>query len=210
MKNLKLPFKQSPKPTTVPIGDREVGILEFPKLYDLTPNERLFIKEAMKDIPDVRFEGVKLAKEFAAASGTTVAKMYAALTTGDAETLSEHLEAMLHFQERMEKSGEKRITATVTALIKYRIFPEWSETDTDDVEQLPPKLKSRIYEFSQKESSGWSDEPPSELTDEDLGKSPTAPTIASQTGETSTGDSENSVPTKPASTKKTLAASPVG
>ncbi|MGL4618748.1 MAG: hypothetical protein ACRCZS_06770 [Chroococcidiopsis sp.] len=208
--NLKLPFKSEPKPTTVSVGDEEIGILEFPKLYDLTPNERLFIKEAMKDIPDVRFEGVKLAKEFAAASNTTVAKMYNALTTGDAETLSEHLEAMLHFQERMEKSGEKRITATVTALIKYRLYPDWTEADTEDIEQLPPKLRSRIYEFSQKEASGWSEEPPQELTEEDLGKLPTALSIESQTGQTSTGDLENSAPTKSASTRKTLATSPAG
>ncbi|MGL5927190.1 hypothetical protein [Chroococcidiopsis sp.] len=207
---LRLPFKSEPKPTTVSVGDEEIGILEFPKLYDLTPNERLFIKEAMKDIPDVRFEGIKLAKEFALASGTPVSKMYVALTTGDAETLGEHLEAMLHFQERMEKSGEKRITATVTALIKYRIFPDWTEADTDDIEQLPPKLRSRIYEFSQKEASGWRDEPPIELTEEDLGKSRTALSTESQIGENSTGDLESSAPTKNASTKKTLAASPAG
>ena len=207
---LKLPFKSEPKPTTILVGDEEIGILEFPKLYDLTPNERLFIKEAMKDIPDARFEAVKLAKEFAAKSGTTVNKMYVALTTGDTETLSEHLEAMLHFQERMETSGEKRVTATVTAVIKYRKYADWTLEDTDNPEQLPPRLRTQTYEFSQKEVSGWSEEPPQELTDDELGKLQTAPLIESRTGETSTGDYESSAPTKSASTKKTLVASPVG
>ena len=207
---LKLPFKSQPKPVTVAVGDEEIGILEFPKLYDLTPNERLFIKEAMKDVFDARLEAALLAKELANSSGKTVAEMYTALTTGDTETLSEHLESMLHFQEQMEASGEKRLSATVTAFIKYRKYAEWTLEDTDNPEQLPPKLKQLIYELTQKEASGWSDEPPLELTSEDLGKSQTALLIESQTGQTSTGDLENSVPTKKDSMKKTLVASPVG
>lgn len=206
----KLPFKTAPSPTTVSVGDNEIGILEFPKLYDLTPNERLFIKEAMTDEPDIRLEAVKLAKEIAAKSDRTVGTIYVALTTGDTEKLGEYLEELINFQEKMEKSGEKRILATVTAVIKFRIAPDWGIVDTDNPEQLSPKLRSRIYEFSQKESSGWSDDEPAELTEDDLGKSQKAPLIVSQTGQDSIGDSENSAPTKSASTKKTLVASPVG
>lgn len=207
---LKLPFKTQPSPTTVLVGDEEIGILEFPKLYDLTPNERLFIKEGMKDIPDVRTAAAKLAKDLAAKSNVSAGTMYVALTSGDAETLGDHLETMLDFSNQMEDSGAKRIAVTVTALIKYRILPDWTETDTDNPEQLSPKLKGLIYEFSQKEASGWSDEPATELTEEDLGKSQTAPLTVSQTGQDSIGDLESSVPTKSASTRKTLATSPVG
>ena len=206
----RLPFKTAPRPQTVSVGDEEIGILEFPKLYDLTPNERLFIKEFLKDEPDIRLEGVKLAKAIAQSSGKSVGETYAALTNRDTEALGEHLEELIDFQEKMERSGEKRELATVTALIKFRLLPEWSASDTDDTEQLSPKLRSRIYEFSQKEASGWSDEPPQALTEEDLGKLQTAPLTESQTGENSTGDLENSAPTRKDSTKKTLATSPAG
>jgi|GEM_PF-2991121 len=206
----KLPFKSVPKPVTVLVGDEEIGILEFPKLYDLTPNERLFIKDFLKDEPDIRLEGVKLAKAIAASTKKTVGSVYVALTTGDTETLGEHLEELINFQEKMEKSGEKRILATVTALIKFRILPEWEIYDTDNPEQLPPKLRSKIYEFSQKESSGWSDDETIELTDEDLGKSQTVLLTENQTGENSTGDLESSAPTRKDSTKKTLVSSPAG
>lgn len=208
--NLKLPFKTAPKPTIVPVGDEEIGILEFPKLYDLTPNERLFIKEFLSGEPDIRLEGVKLARAIAQSSGKSVGETYAALTNRDTEALGEHLEELIGFGEKMEKSGEKRELATVTALIKFRLLPDWEATDTDNPEQLSPKLRSRIYEFSQKEASGWSDESPIALTEEDLGKSQKALSTESQIGETSTGDLENSAPTKSASTKKTLVASPAG
>lgn len=207
----KLPFKQSPQPTIVPVGDPETGILEFPKLYDLTPNERLFIKEAMTDEIDIRFEAVNLAKELAAKNNQPVSVMFDALTSRDTEVLSDHLEVMLSFADKMEKSGEKRITATVTALIKFRILPDWTLTDTNDVEQLLPKLRQEIYNFSEKEASGWAEEEAkAKLTDVDLGKSQTAPLTVSQTGQDSIGDSESSAPTKSASMKKTLATSPAG
>lgn len=206
----KLPFKSQPQPTTVLVGDEEIGILEFPKLYDLTPNERLFIKDALKDIPDTRFEAINLAKELAASTNQPVTVMFEALTSRDSKVLSDHLETMLKFSDQMEKSGEKRVTATVTAVIKYRKYPEWTIEDTDNPEQLPMKLKLQVYEFSQKEASAWSDVEPTELTEEDLGKSQMAPSIVSQTGENFIGDYESSAPTKKDSTKKTLVASPAG
>lgn len=207
---LKLPFKSQPKPTTVPVGDEEIGILEFPKLYDLTPNERLFIKEALKDEPDIQLEGVKLAKKIAATNGMPIKEMFAAVMNGDGEAIAEHVEELIVVQQKIQEVGPKKEVATVTALIKYRVLPDWTIEETIELQQLSPKLVTQIYEFSQKEASGWSDEPQQQLTEEDLGKLPKAPSIESQIGENSTGDLESFVPTKNDSTKKTLVASPAG
>lgn len=207
---LKLPFKSQPKPTTVLVGDEEVGILEFPKLYDLTPNERLFIKEALKDEPDAQLEAVKLARKIAATNGMPIKDMFAAVMNGDEEAIAEHIEELVIVQQKMQEVGPKRQVATVTAVIKYRTLPDWTIEETIKLQEVSPKLVTQVYEFSQKEASGWSDEPPQQLTEEDLGKSQKALLIESQIGETSTGDLESSAPTKSASTKKTLVASPAG
>lgn len=206
----RLPFKAQPKPTTVPVGDEEIGILEFPKLYDLTPNERLFIKEALKDEPDAQLEAVKLARKIAATNGMPIKDMFVAVMDGDEEAIAEHIEELVIVQQKMQEVGPKRQVATVTAVIKYRTLPDWTIEETIKLQEVSPKLVTQIYEFSQKEASGWSDEPPQQLTEEDLGKSQKALSTESQIGETSTGDLENSAPTKSASTKKTLVASPAG
>jgi hypothetical protein len=60
----KLPFVIAPKaePIKVTVGNEEIGTLELPRINDLSPSDRLFIREASKDLPNLQREAVKIAK----------------------------------------------------------------------------------------------------------------------------------------------------
>lgn len=194
----KLPYKTSPKEfEKVTIGNSEIGELEIPKLGDLSPNERTFIKELSKDLPDLRQLAVRLAKDVATKSGKKLLEVYDAITIGDAEALGEHLEEFVCFQDAMDANTANRSLIMATAIIKMRICPDWNLENTGNAEEIHPKLVKLIAEFGRNEESGWatSAEP---VTEDDLGKflMETAPNptgekssgVAASTGET-TSDS---------------------
>lgn len=68
----------------------------------------------------------------------------------------------------------------------------WSIVNTGNPELLPPQLLVEIAEFARNEENGWQDAKPEqqEITEEELGKS-NQENLKSQTGEKSSGASEN-------------------
>lgn len=205
----KLPFKTAPKaPETVLVGDEAIGTLEIPKLYDLSPNERIYIREKMQGVPDLRVEAVKLAKAIARTTGQKLLDVYNALTRSDTEALGENLEEFINFQELMERASQQRELVTATAILRYRVCPDWTLEDSRDATQISPKLLVAVYEFAQKEEAGWVEAEEGEpITEELLGKSSQAPQI--QTGQPFTGDVSTIGVTTPDSAPATLVASPV-
>jgi hypothetical protein len=198
---LKLPFKTQPKTfETVAIGNEEIGILELPKMADLSPNERLFLRDQMKG-SDLRTEAVRVARAIADKSGMKVVQVYDALVSSDVEALDGYLEEFIKVQQFMELNGEKRQLALATAMLR-RIAPDWTIEDTGNAEQIHPKLVALVAEFGNKEESGWTTQEPTPTTEEDLGKAQTT-----QTGEKSSGDAEDTGETIVDSTKKTSATS---
>lgn len=197
----KLPFKTQPKAfETVAIGDEEIGVIDLPKMADLSPNERLFLREQMKG-SDLRTEAVRVARAIADKSGMKVVQVYDALVSSDVEALDGYLEEFIKVQQFMELNGEKRQLAIATAMLR-RIAPEWTIEDTGNAEQIHPKLVALVAEFGNKEESGWATPEPTPTTEEELGKQQTT-----QTGEKSSGDAEDTGETITDSTKKTSATS---
>lgn len=189
---LKLPFKILPKPTTThTLGDEEIGQLEIPKLNDLSPNERIFIREQTREQPDLRSSAVKMARTIATKSGQKLLDVYNALTSGNTEELGEYLEEFIEFQDLMDKTSTHRRLVMATAVLKYRLVPDWELADTGDANQIHPKLVDAIADFAQKEESGWNTEV-IPLTEEDLGKqqSQKNPTGVKSTGELTTTGKE--------------------
>jgi hypothetical protein len=202
---LKLPFKTSPKEFELAIiGNDIVGILELPKYGDISPNERLFIKAA--NLTDIRITAVKLAKDIAVKSGKQTIDIYNALTQGDSESLAEYLEEFVTFQDLIDETASARNLVLATAVIK-RLVPDWKLENTGDPNQIHPQLLSLVIEFAKNEEAGW----PTELapvTEEDLGNSTPNPEI--QTGEKSSGESEDTGHKKNGSKQKALATSQPG
>lgn len=167
---LKLPFKTAPKEVeTHLVGNPEIGELEIRRLNDLSANERIFIREQNKDLPDLRTSAVKMARKIADKTGMKLLDVYNALTGGNSELLGDYLEEFIEFQSLMEESGSSRRVVMATAILKYRLLPEWEIEDTGDANQIHPKLVEAIADFATKEESGWSE--PETVSEEDLGKS---------------------------------------
>lgn len=171
---LKLPFKTAPKGfEKITVGSTEIGELEIPKMGDLSPNERLYIERQMKDYPDMRKLAAKMAQEIATSSGMKSAEVYQALISSDYGMLSEHLEKFVEFEETYSQIIRHRTIVMATAILKFRIVPEWEIENTQDENQIHFLLVKAIAGFAQKEESGWETPETVELTEEDLGKSPT-------------------------------------
>lgn len=167
-----LPFITAPKAfESVEVGSANCGVLAIKKLKGLSVNERKYLKELTKDLPDLRKEAVRMAKTIAAEMGTKLVEVYSALTAGDTEYLSDHLEAVLEFQDKMEQVTEQRIPALATTIIKFRIDPAWAIEDTGNADTIHPELVAAIAEFASNEESGWAQPEAAEVTEEDLGNS---------------------------------------
>ncbi|MEH1777125.1 hypothetical protein [Nostoc sp.] len=197
---LKLPFKTSPQEfEKVTVGNPQIGELELPKYGDISPNERLFIKAA--NLIDIRREAVRLANAIAVKSGKKIVDIYDALVGGNAESLEDYLEDFVDFQGLMEENSRQRKLVLTTAIIKSRLVADWGLEDTQDPNQIHPQLVAKVAEFARNEESGW-EEAVVEVTEEDLGNSTPTPEI--QTGQKSTGESEDTGHKKNGSQKKAL------
>lgn len=148
-----LPFKTSPKPVeTVLVGDDTTGVLEIKKYNDLTPNEKIFIREHTKQLPDITFEAAVLSTKIVDQTGMTLTEAYQAITTGDTEKLTGFLPELAELNSKIDYNNEYRPLVYVTAILKYRVNPEFT---IDDLKQIHPKLITSIYEFAMNEQMGW-------------------------------------------------------
>jgi hypothetical protein len=80
--------------------------------------------------------------------------------------------------EFLESLDTKNIVYA-TAVIRFRLAPEWTIKQTIDPNVIKPELVTKIAEFAYKEQNGWEEakpEAPKPSTEEELGKSLTAAT----------------------------------
>jgi hypothetical protein len=170
---MKLPFVVEPKAVeTVLVGNEAIGTINIPKLKDITPVERRFLK-AQNPI-DIRKIAVKLASDIASTTGQRLTVVYEALTTGDSEALSDFLSELITFQGMVEEADEQRLLMLATAILRFRVMrhEDWTLEDTINTDLIHPDLVKEIALFAQKEESGWVEAAPTEpLTDEALGNS---------------------------------------
>lgn len=138
-------------------------------MNDLSPNERIFVRQETKALPDLRSSAVQMAKAIATQSGMKLLDVYNALTRGDTDLLGDHLEYVVDFQDLMERVTMHRRVVMATAILKYRVIAEWTVEETQDANQLHPKLMEAIADFAQKEENGWVEQTEAEaVTEEDL------------------------------------------
>jgi hypothetical protein len=207
-----LPFIILPKsPEVVMLGNEEIGTLNIPKLGHLSINEQRWIKEELKDVPNINQEAVRLAKKVAESTGYALVDVYTAFTGGDRTLLQNNLEEVLAFQDALNTSSEQRSLVYATAILKFRVLPEWTIADTSDSKKIPLALVEEIAAFAFNEEARWVEPDPEAevepLTEEDLGKSSTE-TTPNPTGQNSTGDSSAISPMTIASAPSDLAFSP--
>ncbi len=169
---MKLPFVVEPKAVeTVAVGNEATGILNIPKLGDLSPVERRFLKQ--QNLIDIRREGIKLAAEIATKEGARLSDIYSALIQNDMTALSDYLGELIIFQDLVDEANDQKALALATAILRFRVMrdEDWTIEDTLNTDLLPPALVKEIVIFAHREETGWAEEtaPPENPSDEELG-----------------------------------------
>lgn len=170
---MQLPFKTKPKNIeTVTVGDENTGTLEIKKLYGLTPNELIFIKEFGKGFQDIRTYAILLSKKIAKTKNIKVSeayKLFSAIGGENSDILDDYMEEINEFQEKMEESSLHKKLAYAASILRFRLNVDCTINDLGNVEFIHPKLVDAIADFAFNEENGWK-ETIEELKDEDLGK----------------------------------------
>lgn len=130
-----LPFVTQPKKAELyTIGNENIGVLEVPKLGDLSPNERRYISELSKNLPNLQRKAVEISEAIAQKTGESVTAIYqkfidaATDTSGDAaKFLEDYVGEILEFRDIMGSRYVDYRLIQATAIIRFRLQPEKSD-----------------------------------------------------------------------------------
>jgi hypothetical protein len=174
-----LPFVQPPvTPQHRRLGTPASGILEMPVLGGLTVGESATIAELLANEQSSFVRGAQIADAIAKAEEISISEAFniieSAISGRDLEPLAEEIRTRhaLEIQDVAQvyaAAGQRNMTATVTALIRWRCkLPEWTTQDTCELHRA---LFDAIWQLAQEEtdSEALPAEPP---TEEELGKLP--------------------------------------
>lgn len=168
-----LPFAVAPKPETVKVGNAACGVLEIQKFNDLTPVERVWIRQQKAEIPNTQSEGVKLARKLSQTSGLPLVEVFQALMAGNLAYLADYTDEVLNFVEDADEFSQKQAEIMASAILLHRVSPEWKLEFCQDEKIILPELVSLLETFANNEAAHWAGVKPEpvELTEEALGNS---------------------------------------
>ena len=150
-----LPFVTKPvKQDLVIIGDERSGTIALPRYDDITPNEKMFIDNEVKELPDTEQMLIKLVNNISEKTGTPVEEVWDSVRNNDATKLMkgdmEGLMGLRRVQE--ENAGIKRLIYA-TAMLKFRCTEcaEWTIKDVGSPDLVPTRLLRHLEIFCIKE-----------------------------------------------------------
>jgi len=150
-----LPFLVNPaRENLVEIGDDVCGTIQLPRYDDITPNEKMFIDEKIKELPDTEALLIKLVNTIGKETGTPLKEVWEQVRNNDAAALiegdMEGLMALRHVQA--ETAGLKRLIYA-SAMLKFRCkeCKDWTEEDIANPQIVPPRMLRYLEEFCIKE-----------------------------------------------------------
>lgn len=164
---------------TVIIGDETTGTLELPVHGDLLWGETVTISELLESEESTTTNAAQLAEAIAAAEDLTLLDAYDLVQAAVLGTAlpEEHRDRMVRYQADIDRLrglftriGQVRMSATVTAIVRHRLDPDWTPADTA---KLPARLFDALWAFAESERAPQPVEPP---TEDDLKKQPPATT----------------------------------
>ena len=179
-----LPYQTQPQGDSCLVGDTVCGTLSIPRYGSLTPNELIYFKELTARLPDMKGAVVKTCTKISKEVGCSFMAVYNEITTGNLNIVGDYLEDIFHLDgiEPIAKQGH--VLAMAATIIKFRIAPEWTLSNTEDPKQIHPLLVQKIAEFGDNEMQGWKKS--EEVTEESLKKN----LMTKQTGQKSSGESK--------------------
>lgn len=194
-----LPYKTAPKAPTKTIGAEDIGELELPVYYGLTVNEKNYIDELTKELPDtqkmlVQFaeklsaELSKIAKQKAEEDGVpfefskySVSSIANEIINGISDDLRKYIYAyhQKEFEELREQFAERNKAeraAYASAMIVYRLgVSDWKPEYVNDPDMIRPPLVDELFKFAIREELNFRDtkeeKEGQKLTEEMVGKS---------------------------------------
>lgn len=150
-----LPFVTKPvKQDLVIIGDERSGTIALPRYDDITPNEKMFIDNEVKELPDTEQMLIKLVNNISEKTGTPVEEVWDSVRNNDATKLMkgdmEGLMGLRRVQE--ENAGIKRLIYA-TAMLRFRCTEcaEWTIKDVGNPDLVPTRLLRHLEIFCIKE-----------------------------------------------------------
>jgi hypothetical protein len=146
-----LPFVTKPVEQNLAIiGDERSGTIALPRYDDLTPLEKMFIDEEVKELPDTEQMLIKLVNNISVITGTPVEEVWDSVSKNDASKLMkgdmEGLMALRRVQE--ENAGIKRLILA-TAMLRYRLpqCADWTIKDVGNPNIVPTRLLRHLEKF---------------------------------------------------------------
>lgn len=214
----KLPFKVAPRQESKEVGNEIVGIIEIPTYGGLLRGEQAVLEELEQNLPNAYGEVANLARRIQQEQNVDLSTAYqvgmsdGAVSRKVQELRVAYADQLFKIRDLSSQSDRLRKTATVNAILRYRVDPSWTEQDTNE---LSAGLFEAIYQFAQEEQGiKPKQEDPQDLSDEAIaqklknssnGSDPSPPT-----GQESSGDSSEPSPETAGSMPTTSIANPVG
>ena len=150
-----LPFLVNPaRENLVEIGDAVCGIIQLPRYDDITPNEKMFIDEKIKELPDTEALLIKLVSNTSKETGTSLKEVWELIRNNDATSLMEgDMEGLMALRRvQAETAGLKRlIYASAMLLFRCPECKGWTMEDVKNPDTVPPRLLRYLEEFCIKE-----------------------------------------------------------
>lgn len=171
-----LPFVTPPAPTkTRRIGNEQCGIVEIEERGGLTVGESATISELLAGEQSAFVRGAQIADAIATEESISLSEAFSIIEKAiSGQGLEDAADAIrLRHAARIDEvakvyalAGQRNLEASVTAVIKSRLSPEWT---LDDTRAMPKPLFDGFWKLVQDESAAENNpaEPPSA---EDLGK----------------------------------------
>jgi hypothetical protein len=151
MAEKKLPFSIKPAgQTLVEIGDDQCGTVKLPRYDDITPNEKMFIDESIKELPDSEALLIKLVNTIAEKRDTPVEEVWEQVRNNDAiQLMKGDMEGLMHLRKVQSDNASIKRLIYATAMIIYRCpdCSEWTMQDVSNPKLVPPKLLRYLEEF---------------------------------------------------------------
>ena len=150
-----LPFLVKPaSENLVEIGDNLCGIVQLPRYDDTTPNERIFIEEKEKELPNAENLLIKLVNTIATKTGTPIEDVWEQVRNNDAVQLMKgDMEGLMALRKvQADNAGIKRlIYAAAMLLFRCPECKDWTLEDVANPKLVPPRLLRYLEEFCLKE-----------------------------------------------------------
>lgn len=178
MSTLDLPFVVAPaKRKSERIGTPATGILELEVHGSILVGEAIDIAELMADKEQAIVTASKLAERISVEQSISLLEAYSVvegaavgrqLSEPQLEIKAKYLEEITAMARAYIAQGQRRMQASVTALIRHRLDrPAWSLEDTAKLDQ---PLLEELYAFFERERSGEEPESAAPPSEEELKK----------------------------------------